>query len=322
MSSGRENLPEQTRALMVSCGLSAEQVERAMSPERCSVIGADTVVKPDDELVLSLTPEVRGKLYQELAAWEPNHYMRYPFCFPKQKVADWFEGAKLSPDLIARITKLMYLRGETMCFSDFELVIHSLPSQAERVAVVKALSRQPAILVRVHIGPETDVDRILNYWQRGSEVSDARPLLESVKRLDSGGNISLLYLLPRFARERLYTYPPTKSNDVSMDCHWTSLNFFNETPDNRFADAAYTARYLTDNFYPVPKADRYGDIVLVLNKDGNAIHSVVYLADDIVFTKNGNNYAQPWMLMRLKDVLSDYSGANPARTIVYRSKNT
>jgi hypothetical protein len=61
---------------------------------------------------------------------------------------------------------------------------------------------------------------------------------------------------------------------------------------------------------------------LVLNKDGNAIHSVVYLADDIVFTKNGNNYAQPWMLMRLKDVLSDYSGANPARTIVYRSKNT
>ena len=49
---------------------------------------------------------------------------------------------------------------------------------------------------------------------------------------------------------------------------------------------------------------------------------MVYLADDIVFTKNGNNATQPWMLMRLKDVLTDYSGEGPARTVVYRSKNS
>jgi hypothetical protein len=314
--------PGQARALMVSCGLTAAQVESAMSPGHSSVNGADTVVRPDDELVLSLTPEVRAKLYNELGAWEANHYMHFPFCFPKEKVGEWLEGSGLSPGLIARITNLMYLRGEKMCFSDLELAARSLTSETERVAMVKALSRQPAILVRVHIGPQTDVDRMLNYWKRGLQVSDARPLLESIKRLDDGGNISLLYLLPRFARERLYTYPPAAKSDIPMDCHWTSLNFFNETPDNRFGDAAYTARYLTDNFYLVPKADHYGDIVLVLNKEGNAIHSVVYLADDIVFTKNGNNYTQPWMLMRLKDVLSDYSGASPARTIVYRSKNS
>jgi hypothetical protein len=59
-----------------------------------------------------------------------------------------------------------------------------------------------------------------------------------------------------------------------------------------------------------------------LDKNGNSIHSAVYLADDIVFTKNGNNYAQPWMLMHLKDLLAEYSRDSAPEIIVYRNKNS
>ena len=46
----------------------------------------------------------------------------------------------------------------------------------------------------------------------------------------------ILREMPPFARERLYTSPmPTKPGDLKMDCHWTALNFFNETPDARLS---------------------------------------------------------------------------------------
>jgi hypothetical protein len=48
----------------------------------------------------------------------------------------------------------------------------------------------------------------------------------------------------------------------------------------------------------------------------------VYLADDNVFTKNGNNYMEPWMLMRIKNLLAMYSVRGAPRMIVYRNKET
>jgi hypothetical protein len=65
----------------------------------------------------------------------------------------------------------------------------------------------------------------------------------------------------------------------------------------------------------------YGDLIFLLNKRGDAIHSAVYLADDIVFTKNGNNSAQPWMLMHLKDLVAEYTTDGAPDVVVYRNKD-
>jgi hypothetical protein len=100
------------------------------------------------------------------------------------------------------------------------------------------------------------------------------------------------------------------------------MNFFNETPDDRFTDPAYTVRYIEANYYQIAKATKYGDIILFMDGDSNnAIHSAVYLADDIVFTKNGNNMAQPWMLMHLKDLMMKYESDGPGRMLIYRNRN-
>jgi hypothetical protein len=313
--------PDQARGLMLSCGLSAAQTDQALTPVRCAVSAAGTLVRPEEQLIFSLTPGIREKLYRELAKSAGNHYMQYPFFFPEQHASDWLKNAKLAPELVARIDKLIYPRGTVWCFSDFEVIMRGISSEEDRITLVKALSRQPAVLARLRIKPDTDIDRLLGYWGRGIQVKDARPLLESLKRLGTERDLSLLYLLPRFARERLYTFPmPPRPNDPPIDCHWSTMNFFNEVPDDRFTNPVYTVQYLTTNFYRVAKPSLYGDIVLVLNEQGNAIHSAVYLADDIVFTKNGNNFSQPWMLMRLKDVVGDYAGDAPPRMLFYRGK--
>lgn len=100
------------------------------------------------------------------------------------------------------------------------------------------------------------------------------------------------------------------------------MNFFNEVPDDRFTDPAYTVKYLEANYYQIANPTKYGDIILFLDGDSNnAIHSAVYLADDIVFTKNGNNMAQPWMLMHLKDLTMKYESDGPGRMLIYRNRS-
>jgi hypothetical protein len=311
----------QASNLMVACGLTVTQVGRALSPALATMTSTNVVIQPDEELVYSLSPETRSKFYAELARWPVNHFMQYPFCLPGDRTEASFENSNLSDAFVARLKKVLYVREGTTCLSDFEILMRSLPTETEKLWAVKALSRQRGVLVRVRIWPDTDIDKMLGYWDRGVQVKDARPLLESIKRLPDGGTMSLLYLLPRFARDRLYTFPtPPQASDPPIDCHWSTMNFFNDTPDNRFGQPSFTAEYLKTNCYSIAKPNLYGDIVLVLDEKGNGIHSALYLAEDIVFTKNGNNYAQPWMLMRLKDLLSGYAPHSKVKLAAYRRK--
>ena len=52
---------------------------------------------------------------------------------------------------------------------------------------------------------------------------------------------------------------------------------------------------------------QYGDVLMLSLPDGSIVHSAVYLADDIVFTKNGDTSVHPWMLSRIPDMLAQYS---------------
>jgi len=41
-----------------------------------------------------------------------------------------------------------------------------------------------------------------------------------------------------------------------------------------------------------------------------------------VFTKNGNNYQQPWLLTRLNFLIARYTAEGNLRTLVYRQKHS
>jgi hypothetical protein len=314
----------QIRQLMFSCGLTQAQVDRALVPSKVSVSDSNTTVAPDNELVASLTPQTRAKLYHELARSPENQHMRFPFCYKGNTFEEDFATNKVSPSVTAKVKKLMYPRGDLQCFSDYELVLLQVPDKEEKMRLLRALSSQSAVMAGVRIRPDTDTDKLLGYWAwpGGIRFKDVQPLLDSMKQIPDG-RIGLVYLLPQFARQRLYTFPmPSRPGDPTMDCHWSTMNFFNEIPDDRFTDPAYTVKYLESNYYQIAQPSKYGDIILFLDgSSNNAIHSAVYLCDDIVFTKNGNNMAQPWMLMHLKDLAMKYESDGPGRTLIYRNRN-
>ena len=313
---------DRTRSQLLACGLSVELTDRALADPATTFTSTATIIRPDSPLLFALTPSVRAKLYGFLAKIPGNHYMEYPFCYPRKTFEQWFGNGSKDDHLTATVRKLLYPRGDAVCFSDYEFLMQQAKTDAERLEMVKSLSRQSAVLARVRIRPDTDIDKLLGYWDRGIQVKDARPLVESTARLPDGATISLLYFLPKFARERLYTFPtPSKVGDPVMDCHWSTMNFFNDPPDDRFTNTSYTVSYIQNNLYQVALPNLYGDVILILNDKGNAIHSAVYVADDIVFTKNGNNFTQPWMLMRLKDLLARYTTDAPPKMLVYRNKN-
>lgn len=313
----------QVRQVLRTVGLTDAQADQALQPKCIETTNGTTIIKPPTDLVCSLSPEVRGKLYGELARSDANHYMKYPFCFPGNSF-DSLAG-QADERAIALIKPLLYSRDGNQYFSDFEAVMQRVPDEDQRLNLVKALSRQSAVLARIRIRPDSDIEKLMNYWAMGTGVrfTDLRPLLSSIKQLPEGGTISLLYFLPRFARERLYTYPlPSQPGDPAMDCHWSTLNFFSDTPDNRLSNPSYSVPYINAHYYQIDKPTHYGDVIFLLDEKGQAIHSAVFIAEDIVFTKNGNNYRQPWMLMRLKNLLAMYSANGKPKVAVYRERNS
>jgi hypothetical protein len=62
------------------------------------------------------------------------------------------------------------------------------------------------------------------------------------------------------------------------------------------------------------------DLVFLLNAQDGVIHSAVYITDDVVFTKNGINYAQPWILMHEKMMIGIFSALEPVKVAYFRRR--
>jgi hypothetical protein len=317
--------PAQVRALLPTLGLTATQIDFACATTNVSTETGQTILHPPADLIYSLAPETRKNLYTRLAQHEANQYMRFPYCFLTNSATEFFAKSGVAPEIVKAVSQLTYERSGNFYFSDVEVVVNQIPTEAARLHFFKTLTRSSVVMARLRIRPNSDVDKLLGYWAGNNLVrqKDLKPLLESLRRRDEGGTVSLMYLLPPFARERLYTTPlPSSPGDPNMDCHWTAMNFFNQEPDSRFSDLNFTATFVRSNYYPIAQPTDYGDLVFLLDHEGNAIHSAVYIADDIVFTKNGNNYAQPWVLMRLPNLIALYSVTDVPRLASYRNKDS
>ena len=309
--------------LFSKSGISAAQTAAAFAPGAVSEKKSGLELAPPEKFLLSLTPEQRQKLFTALGGSGVNLYIDFPYIFPGVDFEGICTDTRLNPEDVALLKKLIYSNGPARQLSDYDFLLGKIPTLERRTKMTQALSRQSAVLVRLAVRADTDIDKIAGYWGNVPNVrfTDIRPLLESIRQLPEGGSISLLYLLPKFARERLYTFPlPSQTEEPVMDCHWTTFNFSSETPDNRFNDPAFAVAFIQKNYYQIAAPSQYGDILLLMNEKQEVKHSAVFIADDILFTKNGNNYRQPWMLMRISDLLATYPAAPPMRTIYMRRK--
>lgn len=279
-------------------------------------------LRPGVELVRGLSPESRARLYNTLARLPGNPFQTEPFRFRAEMAEEWFKDCDLPSSIVTAVRGLCYRRGHALAFSDLNLVLPLLPSAADRTRLLKTLARKSTLLLKVRIGPGSDIDTIAEYWSSGRRRKDVKPLLQSLSRHPGGMPIDVVHLLPRFARALLYTYPdPDAPSQETVDCHWTSLNFFNDPPDARFADIAYLKEILSKNYAPVRGVPTMGDLLLLTRTDGEVIHSCIYLGDDIVFTKNGHSASVPWTLTTIQDLQGFYPDDPPLQIRMFRLKS-
>lgn len=279
-------------------------------------------ISPPPEVVIGLDPDARRALYTELAQDPENAPQCMPFTFRTGGFDEWFSECGLSAEKISLVRKLSYTNEENLSFAD-AAVFREVSTPDETLCLLKGLWRVSTFLMRIRITPETDVDALIGYWGKAGPARSYKPLLESMSRVPEGESISISYFLPPFARLRLFTYPePNDTNLLAQDCFWSAMNFFNEKPDSRLFEPAYKDHLLSTEYGRVLESDRqFGDLLLLLGTNNTALHMCVYLADDVVFTKNGANVVQPWVLMKIHEMLGIYNRLRPFKMVYYRRKN-
>lgn len=299
----------------------AARAELAQASRR-EIAGDVIRLHPSDGLVAGLSSEARAQIYAVLAEFPENVAASGPFRFRAAVADEWFRDSDLRPETIALVKQLLYRRGPSLLFADMNLVLPQIPTQAERVRLIKTLSRKSTLMVRLRLRPDTDVDALVAYWGRGQRSRDIEPLLRSLQPRHGVANIDLIHLLPRQPRQLLYTYPmpDERGSESFLDCHWTSLNFFNTQPEPRLEDIESLQQSFARDYYPITSKPTFGDVLLLTHRDNTVLHSCVYVADDIVYTKNGGQANAPWILMTLSDMLAYYPSDEPVEIQIYRAK--
>lgn len=312
---------EQVAGLFMSVEMPAALRAELLDREKWRRHENIVTVRPSAEALLGLPAEARVAIYGVLARWEENPYHREPERVSGRDVRDWLQRADLPESVLAAIEKTIYRRGKNVVFADTPLVLRMVATEEERLKIRKALSRAPTLVVNLRLTPETNVAALVDYWGGGTRFRDIVPFLESAAANRGSTAIDLIHLLPSTVRRLIYTYPSSSYGRTGYypDCHWTSLNFRNFEPLDRLADPTLATAYVLENYTKASTPYRYGDVLFFMDGNtGNAVHSCVFIADDIVFTKNGRSPTQPWVLMKLDEVVAYYSMYYAPQIACYR----
>ena len=246
-----------------------------------------------------LPSETRAKLYGSLFGMGVGPYFDSPLIFPNRSIETLYTTPGLNPEDVALLKRLVYPVGNSDRLTDYHLLLRKIPDADRRLVMAKELTKQPAVLVRLHIGPGADIDKVAAYWGNMENVrfTDLQPMLTALKELPVGRRRELDVSAPSLCALPTVHLPlPPRPGDPEMDCHWSTFNFSSAEPDNRFNDPKYLSESLQKNFYRIESPARYGDVVMFSNNKNIIKHSGVFLADDLYFTKYGNKYQQPWMI--------------------------
>lgn len=307
-------------------GLSKSLIETLLSPKTLVKENGKVHVFPPLAELEEISPQTRAIIYTELSNIPDNEYHADPVLIIGTTVEEWYRTSRLRPEIISKIKKLSYMRGETIAFSDVSAILNYAQSDSEARTIFKACTRTRNLMVRLKLDKHSNAEEIIKYWSFGVGIrrKDLEPLVQSIIETNGIEDLGISHLLPALPRKLLYTYPglDMAKYGVMPDCHWTSLNFYNFEPHQYLLDARLATSQVLEQFDPVEPPYQYADILFFLdNTTGDAFHSCVHLADNIIFTKNGRNILSPWVIMRLEDVRKIYLFKGNGRIQGFRRKD-
>jgi hypothetical protein len=311
---------EQTIAFLDSCHLSPAEREDLTRSNTLTTAAEGCWIKPAAETVLSLTQESRETIYAELAKDSKNVSQQFPFRIRLALGDSWFTQVGLPAEKIQLAQKLTYRQGQALCFADVEIARRYF-NRTEFAMLIGALYSSDTLLLSLRVEPGDPVENIAAYWARGWQKVSVKALLQSLANA-GGGEIDVVDLLPPLPRAWLYTYPTASvTNATEEDCFSSSLNFFRDSADKGFLQPAIRNGTFRRQYHTIPKAERFGDIFVFADASGATQHACVYVAEDIVFTKNGAQNTHPWVFMRLDAVRVLYAQTN-SQTYVFRLRDS
>jgi len=278
------------------------------------------IVRPADEDVLNIPATTRKTLYAELAKSSANQRQVDPFVLNPAQFNKWLQEEHISPTIITHIKKLLYTHKDSVMLADGALLMKLIPTPEERREVLNVLMRRATVMLKLSRDDRYDVDALTTYWGVGGREKEVRPMIESLYHNKSGMIIDVALFLPIFARNRLYMYPLPDSSTIAAHryCHWSAFNFFNESPDDSFADPQKVKEAMVKNYTVISTTPRLGDIAMLFTPDSRVVHSCVYIADDLYFSKNGPSHISPWVLMQTADILNLFPAYDGLKMIYYR----
>jgi hypothetical protein len=305
-----------TAGLLDEAGVAGSLRERLAAATRCGPTACQ--IPLDLDLLSSLDAKARSVLFPVLGRFPENGNYFNSFRRPEDAIEPWLAASDLSERGRTIVRDLLYRQGSNLHFASHPIACAKL-DDADRVALMRALGMTRSVLVKVRIDRDTDVRRVAAYWSQGRRKKDLGALLASLR--DSGAQaLDIIHLLTPFARMRLFTFPGPGS--APWDCHWTAMNFFNDRPDDAFLNSEKIIGEFNTRYRSVStEALEFGD-VLTFIADGNAFHSAVYVAEDLVFTKNGRSFWRPWVLMTLEESIRYYKTQSPLEIRAFRRIDT
>ena len=309
---------------LASAGLEEDQVSTLMASVHEDAGIKGITLTPTEALLSGLPPDIRARLYNQLAGSELNVSQAAPFRYMGESVDEWLGPSLISPATRRIVEPLIYRNGRQLCLADTGLVRARIKDPEERRRLARALLRQKTSRLRLWVKTLAEVPEIATYWGRGGRRTDIQPLLESLAGAGKDSAIDIVHLLPAFARANLYRYPRLTAEDLNRpelaNCLWTALNFFNDPPDNRYLDPSTAIERLQRDYYLVHDDFQLGDIVALLDERGRIFHTAVYVADHFVFTKNGYSALAPWVLLPLDAVVDYYRVAMEKPKLLYHRR--
>ena len=298
--------PLNLKLTLRSCELNELQVSNLLATAVTDGKGDGYILQPSDEFVIDLKSDERSKLYGFLASFTQNVMYAEPYRFEANTSREWLENSHLEPKVVDLVQKLIYREGGLWLFSDLNLVLRHYPDPQIYAKLFRVLSREATLLAYVQVRSDDNADDLAQYWGWPDRVDAVRIRIKASQATRSTQNVSLAMLLPYFARDRLLRYH-NKEDPEFASCHYSAMNFFNDPPDLRFTNATEIVRSLQLDYVEVKEDLQLGDIVQLLQKDGTVVHSCNYVADRLVFSKNGGSLVQPWVLTKLDDLVEFYS---------------
>ena len=312
---------ESLRQLFTRAALPPAMIERLLDKKQMVTQADSITVFPPLEDLEAMTPAMREVVYAQLALSPENEFHYAPVYFIGGKES-WLRDTRIRAELKEKIRRMAYRRGKVEAFSDLQALLADARSDLEARRILKLATRVRTIVARVRVTPQTDFNQLYDYWSGQRRARDIRPFLESIAERPSEASLDLIHLMPRRTRALLYSYPTfdLAARGRLPDCHWTSLNFFNLVPKAYYLDTRLASAHVLASYTAVAAPFTFGDVIFFMNATGEAAHSCVYLADDIVYTKNGENVLSPWILMHLADLESLYANEPGWRLQGYRRK--